>query len=216
MLISSSVSLENMFFFIVFLVCDQGDCLSISASSLAAMAMCVLMLNELQGVGGDWIEQGEMCRREGRWWHRDAVPWRTVCCRELKADLGRWYWPDVGKLIPDSPLSFRNVCFWYHFCSFEELFKHYHCFQTKCCRYHLPEFTETFWGACLCWKLVDMWLVAGWCPCLADRVGLCTEWHTSVESLKMPIDKSTLFSLKVLIQKKNERTNTDWKKCHRF
>lgn len=38
----------------------------------------------------------------------------------------------------------------------------------------------------------------------------------TVESLKMPKDKSTLFSLKVLIQKKNESTNTNWKKCHRF
>lgn len=53
-----------MFFFIVFLVCDQGDCLSISASSLAAMAMCVLMLNELQGCGW-WLDRAGRNVQEG-------------------------------------------------------------------------------------------------------------------------------------------------------
>lgn len=103
-----------------------------------------------------------------------------------------------------------------HVCTFEELLKHRHGFQTKCCRYCRSEFTNMFWGACLHWKLSGMWLVAGWCPCWADHTRLCAKWHTSAECLKMPIDKSMLFSLKVLMQKKNESTNTNWKKCHTF
>lgn len=62
-----------------------------------------------------------------------------------------------------------------HIGIFEGLLKHCHCFQTKCCRSRLPEFTDTFWGACLHWKLAGMGPVAGWCPCWANHTCPCAE-----------------------------------------
>jgi len=59
----------------------------------------------------------------------------------------------IGTIAITLARSFLTACsvletftFLMSLCSFEELLKHCPYCKTRCCRYHLPEFTEPFWG----------------------------------------------------------------------
>lgn len=56
----------------------------------------------------------------------------------------------------------ETLTFLMSLCSFEKLLKHRLCCKKRCCKYHLPEFTEPFGGMFLCWKLVARRQVTGW------------------------------------------------------
>lgn len=59
----------------------------------------------------------------------------------------------IGTIAITLARSFWTACsvletftFLMSLCSFEELLKHCPYCKTRCCRYHLPQFTEPFWG----------------------------------------------------------------------
>lgn len=107
-------------------------------------------------------------------------------------------------------------CFRYHLCSFEELLNAVIVSKQNVVGIIFLNVQKCF-GVRV---FAESWLTCGSRQggASASRISLACalDDRSAVESLKMPVVKSMLFSLKVLIQKKNESTNTNWKKCHTF
>lgn len=164
------------------------------------MVMCELMLGELQAVAW-WLEKSR--REKNSQKGREMA--RGYCAL---VSIAQW----TNSRFRSSDLDLTSAKSFLTACSVFEMFMFlirllfiWRIFKTQSLSQNKMLWVSSSWlyrnvlGAFLCWKLVDVHLTAGWCQRLADCACLCAAWHTNVESLKMPIHKSMLFSLKVLI-----------------